>query len=148
MVCWLNSDHGNLTLDRQTPICCKRHWSDTSSNMLCHPPRASLKTGAAENQLKESRWGSVAALQTCNKKKEPRPFNDYYTPIHQHHQVHTLNWTLREERLNWQIPGEGEITSHVSKTVLIWFCAQWLQQQVPAQGSEGGEGGNMQSASK
>lgn len=73
------------------------------------------------------------------------PFNHHYAPIHK-----PLNWTLREERLNWQIPGEGEITSHVSKTVLIWLCAQWLQQQVSQTGerSDGGEGCNMQSASK
>lgn len=47
--------------------------------------------------------------------------------------VEKLNWTLREESLNWQMPGEGQIIRHASKSALIW-CAQWLQQQVSQTG--------------
>lgn len=78
---------------------------------------------------------SVSILQTCVKKGKERPFNNYYAPIHQHHRAHTLNWTLREERLNWQMPGEEEMTKHVSKIALI-VCTM-PQQQVSQTGERG-----------
>lgn len=130
MVCWLNNDHGMLTLDRQTPIFCKSHWCNTCSNTLCHPPSASLKTEAAEKQQdKESRWQSVSTLQTCIKKRKERPSNDYYAPIHQH-QSPQSKLDVAWGALELALPGEGEMNRHVSKTALIWLCAQWLQQQV------------------
>lgn len=94
-----------------------------------------LKLQKTSRKKKAADRVSVLCRLVFKKKKDgkDRPFNDYFAPVHKHHWVEMLNWTLCEESLNWQMPGEGQIIRHASKTALIW-CAQWLQQQVSQTG--------------
>lgn len=149
MVCWLNSDHGNLTLDEKKHQFAGCHSDPTPVQTCCaaysvRPLRQKLQKTSREKKAADRESIVCRLVFKKNKKTQRRRRDLVWLFCTSSHSQTSLSGDVKLV-IAW---GELELANARAGTNYQaceqncpnLTCAQWLQQQVPQTGEEGGGG--------